>query len=211
MTPLSPLRLTVLVSGGGTTLRNLLERIADHTLDARVDLVISSTRRAGALNIAHDARVPTVVVAPQNFADAQSFSLATFDACRHAGSHLVVMGGYLKHVDIPADYSARVLNIHPALIPAFSGAGMYGGHVHRAVLEAGAKLSGCTVHFVDNEYDHGPIVLQQAVPVLDDDTPETLAARVFAAECSAYPEALRLFAAGRLHIDGRRVRVQPPT
>ena len=98
------------------------------------------------------------------------------------------MGGFLKHVLIPADFENRVVNIHPALIPAFCGQGFYGHRVHEAVLDAGAKMSGCTVHFVDNVYDHGPIILQRTVPVLDDDTPDTLAARVFAAECEAYPE-----------------------
>jgi phosphoribosylglycinamide formyltransferase-1 len=99
------------------------------------------------------------------------------------------------------------MNIHPALIPAFCGSGMYGHHVHEAVLARGAKVSGCTVHFADNEYDHGPVILQRCVPVEDDDTADTLAARVFEAECEAYPEAVRLFAAGRLQVEGRRVRI----
>ena len=107
------------------------------------------------------------------------------------------------------DFRNRVLNIHPALIPAFSGKGFHGLHVHRAALEAGVKVSGCTVHFADNIYDHGPIVLQRVVPVQDDDTPDTLAARVFEQECEAYPEAIRLFAEGRLRIEGRRVRIEP--
>src|SRR4029077_16957342 len=108
------------------------------------------------------------------------------------------MGGYLKHVLIPPDFENRAVNIHPALIPNFCGPGMYGQRVHEAVLESGARLSGCTVHFVDNQYDHGPTILQKQVPVLDDDTPEKLAARVFAAECEAYPEALRLIARGKV-------------
>jgi len=102
-----------------------------------------------------------------------------------------------------------VTNNHPSLIPAFCGQGFYGHHVHEAVLAYGVKLSGCTVHFADNQYDHGPVILQRAVPVLDDDTPDTLAARVFEAECEAYPEALRLIASGRLRLDGRRVRCMP--
>ncbi len=118
------------------------------------------------------------------------------------------MGGYLTHVLIPPDFENRVLNIHPALIPAFCGRGFYGHHVHEAVLEYGAKVSGCTVHFVDNQYDHGPIILQKVVPVLDDDTPDSLAARVFAAECEAYPEALRLLGRGKVVVEGRSVRVQ---
>ena len=119
------------------------------------------------------------------------------------------MGGFLKRVTIPEDFANRVVNIHPALVPAFCGEGFYGHRVHEAVLEYGAKLSGCTVHFADNQYDHGPVILQRAVPVLDDDTPETLAARVFEAECEAYPEAIRLIAAGRVAVEGRRVRIRP--
>ena len=119
------------------------------------------------------------------------------------------MGGFLKRVTIPEDFTNRVVNIHPALVPAFCGDGFYGHRVHEAVLEYGAKLSGCTVHFADNQYDHGPVIVQRAVPVLDDDTPETLAARVFEAECEAYPEALRLIAAGRVTVEGRRVRIKP--
>jgi phosphoribosylglycinamide formyltransferase 1 len=131
-----------------------------------------------------------------------------FQPCREAGVQLVVMGGFLKHVLIPADFEHRVMNIHPGLIPAFCGQGFYGHHVHQAVLDYGAKISGCTVHFADNQYDHGPIILQRTVPVLDDDTPEALAARIFEQECEAYPEAVRLFAEGRLQVDGRRVRVR---
>ena len=119
------------------------------------------------------------------------------------------MGGFLKRITIPEDFAHRVVNIHPALIPAFCGDGFYGHRVHEAVLEYGAKLSGCTVHFADNQYDHGPVILQRAVPVLDDDTPDTLAARVFAAECAAYPEAIGLIAAGRVAVEGRRVRIRP--
>jgi phosphoribosylglycinamide formyltransferase 1 len=118
----------------------------------------------------------------------------------------VCLAGFLQLVEIPPDFANRVLNIHPALIPAFSGKGFHGPAVHRAALEAGVKVSGCTVHFADNQYDHGPIISQRVVPVLDDDTPETLAARVFAEECEAYPEAITWFAEGRLVIEGRRVR-----
>jgi folate-dependent phosphoribosylglycinamide formyltransferase PurN len=117
------------------------------------------------------------------------------------------MAGFLQLITIPEDFQHRVMNIHPALIPAFSGKGFYGHHVHEAALAMGVKVSGCTVHFADNQYDHGPIILQRVVPVLDDDTPDTLAARVFEQESEAYPEAIRLFADGRLTVEGRRVRV----
>lgn len=204
-----PLQLVVLISGGGTTLRNLLEKIAAGALEARIELVISSSPKAGGLAIAEAAGVPTLVVQQRDHATAEDYGRAVFEACRQSGADLVAMGGFLKFVPIPPDFEGRVMNIHPALIPAFCGAGAYGRRVHEAVLAYGAKVSGCTVHFVDNEYDHGPIILQRVVPVEDDDTPATLAARVFAAECEAYPEALRLYAAGRLRIEGRRVRIAP--
>ena len=206
-TAVSPLRLVVLLSGGGTTLANLLKKIDAGQLDARVDLVVSSNPRARGLDIAAAAGIPQLVLEQKKFASVEDYGQAVFDACRRAAPHLVVMGGFLKFVPIPADFEHRVVNIHPGLIPAFCGAGFYGHHVHQAVLDYGAKISGCTVHFVDNQYDHGPIILQRVVPVLDDDTPDTLAARIFQAECEAYPEALRLFAAGRLRVEGRRVRV----
>ncbi len=117
------------------------------------------------------------------------------------------MAGFLKRVTIPDDFTNRVVNIHPGLIPAFCGQGFYGQRVHQAVLDYGAKISGCTVHFADNDYDHGPVILQRAVPVLDDDTAKTLAARVFQAECAAYPEAIQLIADGRVRVEGRKVRI----
>jgi phosphoribosylglycinamide formyltransferase-1 len=196
--PLSPLRLVVLISGGGTTLKNLLHKIATRELDARVELVISSNPSARGLQFAAAAGVPTVVVPRGDFSNVDDFSEAIFRHCRAVNPHLVAMGGFLKLVRIPRDFENRVMNIHPALIPQFCGKGYYGLRVHAAVLESGSKQSGCTVHFVDNEYDHGPIILQRTVPILAGDTPESLAARVFAAECEAYPEALRLFAAGKL-------------
>lgn len=205
--PYSPLRLAVLISGGGTTLRNLIEHIAAGRLDAQIPLVVSSSPEAGGLKIAAEAGIATAVVERARYADTGQFSAAVFARCRAAGPHLVALGGFLKRLAIPADFQNRVMNIHPALIPSFCGKGFFGHHVHEAALEYGVKLSGCTVHFVDDQYDHGPIVLQRAVPVLDGDTPDTLAARVFAAECEAYPEALRLFAERRLVVEGRRVRV----
>ena len=122
---------------------------------------------------------------------------------------LACMAGFLKLWRIPADFKGRVMNIHPALLPDFGGRGFYGHRVHEAVLSSGAGESGCTVHFADNEYDHGPIILQRRVPVLAEDTPESLADRVFEQELVAYPEAIRLFAAGRLKVEGRRVTIAP--
>ena len=201
-----PLSLAVLISGGGTTLKNLLQKIDDGTLPVTVRLVVSSNPAARGLQFATDRNIPTLVLERKSFASTAAFSDALFAACRAAGVDLVVMGGFLKQVVIPTDFENRVVNIHPSLIPAFCGQGMYGHHVHEAVLRMGAKLSGCTVHFVDNEYDHGPIILQRAVPVLDSDTPDTLAARVFEQECEAYPDALRMLAAGRVRVVAGRTR-----
>src|SRR5262249_19799146 len=168
---------------------------------------ISSVADAFALERARKADVPGAVVNRKEAGSAAEFSRRTFDLCREARAELVCMAGFLQLLPVPDDFLGRVMNIHPALIPAFCGKGFYGPRVHEAVLAAGVKVTGCTVHFADNQYDHGPIILQRPVPVLDDDTPDTLAARVFKEECEAYPEAIRLFAEGRLRIEGRRVRI----
>lgn len=198
MTP----RLAVLVSAGGTTLQNLLDRSADGRLDARVALVISSNPGVYALERAAAAGVPSEVVARKSFTSAEAFSGRVFELCREAGVDLVCLAGFLQLLRVPADFRGRVLNVHPSLIPAFCGKGYYGHHVHEAALARGVKVSGCTVHLVDDEYDHGPILVQKAVEVRDDDTADTLAARVFAAECEAYPEAITLVASGRGAVKG---------
>ena len=152
--------------------------------------------------------VPTFVVRLEDYEGIDDFSRAITALLNRYGVDLVLMAGFLKLYRIPSRYEGRVMNIHPALIPKYCGAGFYGHHVHEAVIEAGEQESGCTVHFADNEYDHGPIVLQRAVPVRYGDSPEEVQRRVFREECIAYPEAIRLFAAGRLEIDGRRVRIR---
>lgn len=205
--PTLSLKAAVFISGGGTTLKNLIEKIAREGLPLDLRLVISSRAAAGGLQFAADAKIPSLVVARSAAESAEEFSARNFEPCRAAGVDYVLMAGYLKHVLIPDDFTHRVINIHPSLIPAFCGQGMYGARVHQAVLDYGAKLSGCTVHFVDNQFDHGPILLQRATPVLDSDTAETLAARVFAAECQAYPEAITLLAEGRVAVAGRRVTI----
>ena len=201
----SPLSIAVLISGGGTTFRNLVEKRDAGELDVDFKLVISSSAQAKGLQYATELSVPAEVVEHKMFDDTQRFSEAIFSHCREAGVDLVVMGGFLKQVVIPEDFRWRVMNIHPALIPAFCGQGFYGLRVHQAVLDHGAKISGCTVHLVDDQYDHGPIILQRAVEVLDNDTADTLASRVFERECAAYPEAIRRYAAGQLKVEGQRV------
>jgi phosphoribosylglycinamide formyltransferase-1 len=203
-----PIRLAVFLSGGGTTLQNFLERIADGRLAARVVLVVSSSPDAYGLVRAERAGVPTAVVEREEYASRGEFSRWAFERCREAQADLVCMAGFLQLLEIPVDFSLRVLNIHPSLMPAFCGKGYYGHYVHEAVLEYGAKVSGCTVHFADNQYDHGPILLQRTVPVLDDDTPDSLAARVFQQECEVYPEAVRLVAEGKVRVNGRKVNIR---
>jgi phosphoribosylglycinamide formyltransferase 1 len=202
-----PIRLAVLLSGGGTTLQNLLDRISAGLLRTEIAVVVSSKADAFGLTRARQANLPAVVVERKTCPSHEEFSARIFAHCRDAGVDLVCLAGFLQLLHIPEDFANRVLNIHPALIPAFCGKGYHGLAVHRAALDIGVKVSGCTVHFADNEYDHGPIVSQRVVPVLDDDTPESLAARVFAAECEAYPQAIQWFAQRRLRVEGRRVRV----
>ncbi len=201
-----PIRLAVFLSGNGTTLQNLIDQIASGKLRAQIALVVSNHADVYGLMRAIDAGIPTAVVERKECGSREEFSQRLFDLCRQAKVDLVCLAGFLQLLQIPDDFLGRVMNIHPALIPAFCGKGYYGNPVHEAVLAYGAKVSGCTVHFCDNQYDHGPIILQRTVPVLDEDTPDTLAARVFKQECEAYPEAIRLFAEGLLLIEGRRVR-----
>jgi len=208
-TPNGPLRLAVFISGTGRTLKNILDRIDAGQLTAEVCLVIASTPYARGLQFAEMAGVPIQMIERKDFASRNEYSEAMFQFCREARVDLVVLGGFVKLLTLPEDFEHRVLNIHPSLIPSFSGKGFYGHHVHEAVLKYGVKLSGCTVHIVDNQYDRGPVILQRAVPVLEDDTPDTLNDRVFAAECEAFPDALQLLAAGRISLDGRKVRIAP--
>ena len=179
-----PPRLAVMLSGSGRTLINLLDHIDAGTLNASIPLVIASRECPGAQR-ARDRGVPSVRVIPGTIPAAAL--AATFDEHRIGW---VVLAGYLKLVDIPPAYRGRIVNIHPALLPSFGGPGLHGARVHEAVLAARRTESGCTVHFCDEEYDRGSVILQKRCPVLPDDTPETLAARVFELEKAAYPEAL---------------------
>lgn len=202
-------RLAVLLSGNGTTLQNLIDRIADGRLAARIAVVIASRPDAGGLDRARRAGIPAVAVPRKDFATIDAFNDALHREMARYEVDLVVLAGFLSPFQLRDRYAGRVLNIHPALIPAFCGKGYYGERVHQAVLDAGVKISGCTVHFADDQYDTGPIILQGAVAVRDDDTPTSLAARVHALESDLYPEAIRLWAEGRLEIIGRRVRIRP--
>jgi len=202
-----PLPIAVLVSGGGRTIQNLADRIAAGTLDADIVCVISSQPKRYHVARVGDRAYPADAMRLKAYPSREAYSAAVFDRLRDAGAELVVLAGWLNKLVIPDDFAGRIINIHPGLLPSFGGQGMYGHHVHEAVLAAGCKVSGCSVHFADQEYDTGPIIVQQCVPVRDDDTPDALAARVFAAECEAYPRAIQLIAEGRVRVEGRVTRI----
>jgi phosphoribosylglycinamide formyltransferase 1 len=203
-----PIRLAVCVSGEGTTLQNLIDQIRARRLKAEVVQVVASRPRIGAIARAEAAGIP-LALANYNARTKTEFSTSVFEPIRHSKADLVILAGFLALIKIPSEYKGRVLNVHPSLIPAFCGKGYYGSKVHEAVLAMGAKVTGCTIHFADDEYDNGPIIVQRPVPVQEDDTLEALAARVFKEECKALPEAITLYAEGRLKQEGRRVRVAP--
>lgn len=176
-------RLVVLLSGSGRTLVNLHERIAQGSLNAQIVLVIASRQCAG-IEHARTFSIPAEVVT----GDLDEAWLK--DKLQSVRADWVLLAGYLRRCPIPEGYHHRILNIHPALLPKFGGNGMHGRRVHQAVLQSGDPLSGCTVHYCDEHYDTGPIIAQMTCPVLPDDTPETLAARVFELELELYPKAL---------------------
>ncbi len=204
-----PLRIAVLLSGEGTSFENLCERIDAGEVPAEIAVVIASKEKAGGLRRAERRGIPAVAVPRRAFASGAAFNDALHAELAKHDVDLVALLGFLSAFELRGRFDGKAINVHPALIPAFCGHGMYGHHVHEAVLAAGAKLSGATVHFADDHYDTGPIILQEAVPVLEGDTPDSLAARVQEVERRLVPEAIRLFAAGRLAIDGRRVLVRP--
>ncbi len=209
------LPIAVLISGTGRTLKNLIDRVEAGKLDVDIRLVVSSSERARGLQYADQNNIPIAIVKSSEFKTKEEFSETVFDACRKAKVEYVVMAGYLKLLAIPEDFANRVLNIHPSLIPSFCGENYYGRRVHDAALQRGVKFSGATVHFVDNEYDHGPILMQRIVPVYDTDTVDSLSDRVlYEAEFVVYPEALQALAERRVEfVEERgvfRVRVNEP-
>jgi len=206
---LQPLKTGVLLSGGGTTLQNLLDLAGNGELPLDIRVVIGTKSGAYGQQRAELAGIDNHLVPRRDFSSAQEFSRAVAECLAPHALDLVLMAGLIHLFYIPDAMQNKVMNIHPALIPSFSGRGFYDRHVHDAVIASGVKFSGCTVHFADNRYDTGPIILQKIVPVTFDDTPETLREKVQAAEREAYPEAIRLFAAGKLETAGRRVRILP--
>jgi phosphoribosylglycinamide formyltransferase 1 len=202
-----PLRLAVLLSGGGTTLQNLIDYIEAGKLSASIVVVISSRPDAYGLVRAARHGLEAICIPWKASRNPQAYHDEVNQTLDRYTPDLIALAGYLQVFRYAPYYRGRVMNIHPSLMPAFCGKGFYGLRVHQAALAYGVKVSGCTVHFADEEYDHGPIILQRVVPVLDDDTPERLAERVAIEERKAYPEAIQLFAEGRLQVDGRWVKI----
>ncbi|MBU6294607.1 MAG: phosphoribosylglycinamide formyltransferase [Planctomycetes bacterium] len=202
-------RLAVFLSGGGTTLQNLLDRQAAGALAGVVACVASDRDGVAGLDRAAKAGVPATVARRKDHPGRESFSAALAGFAESHGADLICLAGFLQLLAVPPRWENRVINIHPSLLPSFGGKGCHGAHVHQAVLDAGCKVSGCTVHLATNEYDRGPILVQKAVPVHPDDTASTLAARVFSAECEAYPEAIALLASGRVSVEANRAIINP--
>ena len=207
------IRIAILVSGQGrgSNMAAIIDACQRGEIDGQVVLVIGTRDEAPALQRATEKGVSTEVVSPSKLGE-EEYARRLLQTLGDAQVDLVCLAGFMRLLPPPVvhAYAGRVMNIHPALLPLFGGKGMYGEHVHRAVLESGMKVSGCTVHFVDESYDTGPIILQRCVPVEEEDTWETLAARVLAQEHQAYVQAVQLFAQGRLRIEGKRVRILPP-
>jgi len=209
MTQTPPLQIAVLLSGNGTSLESLFERIDTGEIDAQVAVVIASREDAFGLERARRRGVPAIAVPRKAYSDTQAFNQALHAELAKHPVQLVALLGFMCLFEMRPAYEGRTINVHPALIPAFCGKGYYGNRVHQAVLDKGVRLTGATVHFVDAQYDHGPIILQEALYVLEEDTVDTLATRVQALERELVARSIQLFARGRLEIIGQRVRILP--
>jgi len=209
---MEPLIIGVLASGRGSNCAALLHRIEEDEIPAKIAAVISNNQYAGVLQIARDNSIPAYYIERNQFETGDEFSQALEKIFDQHKINFMVLAGYLRKVPprIIRRFANRMLNIHPALLPDFGGKGMYGHAVHEAVLKSGSTVSGATVHLVDEEYDHGPIILQREVLVLPNDTPDLLAARVLQVEHRIYADAVRLFAEGRVIVEGRTIRILDP-
>lgn len=205
------IRIGVLASGGGSNMQAIMDGIQAGQIHGEIVLVITDRADAYALERARQAGFATAVINPMEYSSREAFSQALADRLQAANVDLVLLAGFMRIItrELADPYRGQIINIHPALIPSFCGPGFYGHHVHEAALRYGVKVSGCTVHFVELEVDGGPIIVQRTAPVLEGDTPDTLAARVLVEEHKAYPEAVRLFCDDRLRIDGRIVHILP--
>lgn len=207
----SALTISIFASGGGTNASAILQAIEENRLDATVGLIVSDRENAGVLQRAEEHNIPSLVISPVSFDSPEAYTDRLIEALDSRGINFIALAGYLKKIpDALVDrFQGRMTNIHPSLLPAFGGSGMYGIRVHQAALDRGVRWSGATVHFVDHTYDTGPILLQKIVPVHQNDTPQSLAARVLVVEHQLYPEALQLIAEGRISIENRKVIIHP--
>jgi phosphoribosylglycinamide formyltransferase-1 len=207
---MSKKRVAVLASGRGSNFKKILEKVKENYIPADIVLLITNNAKAGALAIAASSSIPAKVIIPGEFDDSNAFNDAILQALIDAKVDYIILAGYLKLIgpQIVDRYKNKILNIHPALLPSFGGKGMYGHHVHQAVYDCGAKVSGVTVHLVNNEYDLGPIVMQRAVPIDDVKSPDEIASRVLKIEHKIYPEAVKLLVENRLVVNQRRVQIK---
>ena len=196
------MRIAIFASGGGSNAEAIIRAASEGRLSAEVGLVVSNNADAGVLQRAKVLEVNYTTIDQRNFDSEDSYINALFNVLDENGIDFIALAGYLKLVQpkLINKYKNKITNIHPALLPSFGGKGFYGKNVHKAVLEAGCKVSGVTIHLVSESYDRGPIISQLTVPVLEDDNPESLAARVLKVEHQIYPEALQLFAEGRVKV-----------
>ncbi len=204
------LRIAVFASGRGTDLQSIIDAIEAGKLDARIVMVLSNKKDAMALERARKHGIPAVYLSSKDFDKRDEFVSTMLGELERHGANFIALAGYLRKVppEVIQKYRNRIVNIHPALLPSFGGRGMYGMRVHEAVIEYGCKVTGVTIHIVDEHYDHGPVVAQRCVEVRDDDTPETLAARVLEVEHQLYPEVLQWFAEGKVEVIGRKVLIR---
>ena len=205
------IRIGVLASGNGTNLQAIMDACNRGEIPARVVVVVSNNPKARALNRARLASIPAVAMHHRAFPDRDTFDAKLAEILHSYEVDLICLAGFMRVLgpSFIRQFPERVMNIHPALLPAFGGLGMYGDRVHQTVLDCGVRFSGCTIHFANEAPDGGPIILQAVVPVHETDTAQTLAERVVAEEHRLYPEAVKLFAEGRLQVVGRRVRILP--
>lgn len=208
---MAELRLAVLASGRGSNFEAILKNIESGKLTAAIQVVVSNKASAGVLEVARHHQIPAIHISAKEFPQQEMFDEKLLAILGKYNANFVVLAGYLKMLSpsIIRAYKNRILNIHPALLPSFGGKGMYGHHVHQAVLDYGCKVTGVTVHLVDEQYDTGAPILQRCVPVLDDDDAESLAARVLKTEHQIFTEALQLFAEDRVELVGRRAEIKP--
>ncbi len=202
--PMHKIRIAIMVSGHGrgSNMQALINGCHSGVINGEVALIIGTRSDAPAIQRAKESSVETRVISPKRQPDDNSYGQTIIHTLDSKGIDLVCLAGFMRYLPscVVRQYAGKIMNVHPALLPFFGGKGMYGEHVHRAVMDSGMKVSGCTVHFVDEDYDTGPIILQTPVPVYPEDTPETLAARVLEKEHSSYVEAVRLYSLGMLKI-----------